>query len=82
MVAVTGMGCSDYFAVKTGDGYVLLEWFGGHHPEKGDKVSGEFGKFGYQDVTVQPGGAKLRAYVADYGLSLDDAEDKLKSKWD
>ncbi len=74
------MGCSDYFAVKTDDGYVLLEWFSGYHPDKGDKVTGEFGKFGYQVVTTKPDGTKLQAYIADYGLSLDDANDKLKAK--
>ena len=80
VVAATGMECSNYFAVKSGDEYALLEWYGGYQPQKGDKVSGEFGHFGYQDIAVQPGGAKMRAYVADYGLSLDDANDKLQQK--
>jgi hypothetical protein len=80
VVAATGMECSNYFAVKTDDGYALLEWYGGPMPEKADKVTGDFTHFGYQDITVQLGGAKFRAYIADYGLSLDDANDKLKDK--
>ena len=80
VVAATGMECSNYFAVKIGDEYALLEWYGGYQPQKDDKVSGAFDHFGYQDIVVQPGGARLRAYVADYGLSLDDANSKLQEK--
>ena len=80
VVAATGTECSNYFAVKTSDGYALSEWYAGYQPEKGDKVSGEFGLFGYRDISVQPGGANIRVWVEDYGLSLDDANDKLKGK--
>jgi len=80
VVAATGMECSDYFVVKTDDGYAVLEWYSGYKPDEGDKVSGEFGLFGYRDISVQPGGANIHAWVEDYGLSLDDANDKLKGK--
>ena len=80
VVAAPGTECSDYFAVKTGDRYVLLEWFGGPAPSKGDKVQGEFDTYGVKAVSLLPGGAKMRAWVEDYDLTIDTANDKLKAK--
>jgi hypothetical protein len=80
VVAATGTECSDYFVVKTGDEYALLEWFSGHVPDKGDKVVGEFNLFGFRNITLQPAGEQIRVYLEDYGLSLDDASDKLNGK--
>ena len=80
VTAVTGSECSDYFVVSTDDGYALLEWYSGPMPEEDDKVSGEFDRFVAEDISVLPDGNRMHVYVEDYGLSEDDAADKLKQK--
>jgi hypothetical protein len=78
-VVLVTTNCQDYFVVDLGGKrYALLEWFGGYRPEKDDVVSGDFGHFGAQDMTVK--GRRLRAYVEDYDLSQDDINDRLADK--
>jgi len=80
VTSVTGSECSDYFVVKTDDGFALLEWYSGPSPETDDKVVGQFDHFSAEDISVMPGGGMMHVYVEDYGLSEDDAADKLKQK--
>jgi hypothetical protein len=82
VTAVTGSECSDYFVVNTDDGYALLEWYSGPMPETDDKVAGDFDRFSAEEISVLPAGNRMRVYVEDYGLSKDDAADKLKEKCD
>lgn len=78
-VVLVTVDCQDYFVVDLGGKrYALLEWYGGYRPEKGDIVSGDFGHFGAQDVTVK--GQRLRVYVEDYDLDMDAVNDKLGGK--
>jgi hypothetical protein len=80
IVSATGSECSDYFVVDTDSGFALLEWYGGPAPSKDDKVVGDFDHYSFEDISVPPGGDKMRVSVEDYGLTEDDAADKLKEK--
>ena len=80
VTSATGSECSDYFVVSTDDGYALVEWYSGPMPETDDKVVGDFDHFSAEDISVLPGGNRMHVYVEDYGLSKDDAADKLKEK--
>jgi hypothetical protein len=80
IAAATESDCSDYFVVETDDGYALLEWFAGAVANKGDKVAGTFNQYGMQMIAVLPQGGMMRAYLEDYGLNQDDAQDRLKQK--
>ncbi len=44
-VAYRQSGC-DYFVVKTAKGYDLLEWYGGHDPDKEDILVGAYETYG------------------------------------
>src|SRR5690242_6220129 len=39
-------GC-DYFVVATKSDYDLLEWYGGHDPDKGDVLIGNYESYGF-----------------------------------
>src|ERR1700676_1765979 len=40
----------NYFIVVTKSGYDVLEWFGGHDPDKGDQLIGGFESYGFHDI--------------------------------
>jgi len=69
-------GC-DYFVVETGNGYDLLEWFGGYDPDKGDVLVGEYESYGFHTVYVEQRERTLRAWTEDYDLSKSDALEQL-----
>jgi hypothetical protein len=73
--------CQDYLVVDAGGShYALLEWYAGDRLEKGDKLTGDFGHFGVQDIQVMPGERRARVWVEDYDLSQDDINEKLADK--
>ena len=75
--------CHDLFVVDLGNKrYALLEWYGGYHPEKGDRLIGDFVHFGVQDMQLSPNGPRLRVWVDDYDLTQDAINDKLADKCD
>jgi len=69
-------GC-DYYLVDAPSGYVLLEWMGGHDPDRGDTIIGNFHNFGTHTFFVNDTDTETRAYVEDYGLSKHDGMEKL-----
>lgn len=69
-------GC-DYFLVATRSNYDLLEWYGGHDPDKGDVLVGGFESYGFHDIYDETADSDLRVWTEDYGLSKEDALEKL-----
>ena len=69
-------GC-DYFVVETTTGYDVLEWYGGHDPDKGDVLIGKFHSYGMHEVYDETADDNLRVWVEDYDLSKEDALEKL-----
>jgi hypothetical protein len=80
-VAKRVSGC-DYYAVYTpSSGYAVLEWYGGADPDEGDTITGSFRNYGFHTFFVNSD-SETRAYVEDWGLSLDDALEKLSEECD
>ena len=70
-------GC-DYFIVQTRTDYSVLEWFGGHDPDKDDVLIGNFNSSGFHTFLYANDDDKTsRLYVEDYGLTKSDAMEKL-----
>lgn len=69
-------GC-DYFIVATPAGYDVLEWYGGHDPDKGDILVGKFETYGMKDIYDQTVDENLKVWVEDYALSKEDALEQL-----
>jgi hypothetical protein len=69
-------GC-DYFVVETKSGYDVLEWFGGHDPDKGDVLIGGYETYSFHDIYDQTAEESLRIWTEDYELSKSDALEKL-----
>jgi len=61
-------GC-DYFVVATKTDYALLEWFGGHDPDKGDVLIGEYESYGFHDIYDDTADQNLRVWTEDYSLT-------------
>lgn len=70
-------GSCDYFVVETAGGYDLLEWYGGHDPDKGDVLVGDYESYGMRDIYDVTADDELRVWVEDYGLSKEDALEKM-----
>jgi hypothetical protein len=79
VVVWTG-GCSSRYVVETPAGYVLLEWFGGHDPFKGERLVGELNSYGMKDLYVLPSGNSTRAWIDDFMLSRSSVVEKLRDK--
>jgi hypothetical protein len=69
----------DYFIADGPQGHYLLEWYGGHDPDRGDGIYGQLGTYGFKDVFYD-GGQEGRLYIDDYLLSKDSALEKLGEK--
>jgi hypothetical protein len=69
-------GC-DYFIVATKSAYDVLEWYGGHDPDKGDILIGGFESYGFHDIYDETADDDLRVWTEDYDLTKEDALEKL-----
>lgn len=70
-------GC-DYFMVQTRTDYAILEWYGGHDPDKDDVLVGAFNSYGFHTYIYRNDEDRTsRLYVEDYGLNKEDALEKL-----
>jgi hypothetical protein len=69
-------GC-DYFIVYTKTGFDVLEWFGGHDPDKDDVLIGSYESYGFHDVHDDTADESIRVWTEDYALSKVDALEKL-----
>jgi hypothetical protein len=72
-------GC-DYFMVQSGRLYDLLEWYGGHDPDKDDVIVGKFETYGMADIYDETADEELRVWVEEYSLAKEDALEKLADK--
>jgi hypothetical protein len=72
-------GC-DYFMVQSGAGYGVLEWYGGHEPDKDDILVGKFESYGMTDAHDETADEDIRVWVEDYSLSKTTAPEKLVDK--
>ena len=73
-------GC-DYYLVQTGkDSYAVLEWFGGHDPDKDDVLIGNMRSFGMKTLLDETADETTKVWVEDYDLTKDDAPEKLLDK--
>ena len=68
----------DYFLVETRSGYDLLEWYGGHDPDKGAVLIGNYESDGFHDVLDDTIGESINIYTEEYALSKTKALEKLK----
>ncbi len=74
-------GC-DYFICATANDYLLLEWYGGNDPDKGDILIGNFNSYGFVDGYNLTQEKSLRVWVEDFWLSKDNAIEKFVEKCD
>jgi hypothetical protein len=72
-------GC-DYFVVQAGRVYDLLEWYGGHDPDKDDVIVGKFEAYGMVEIYDETADEQLRVWVEDYNLTKSDSLEKLADK--
>jgi hypothetical protein len=72
----------DYFVVATKSGYDLLEWYGGHDPDKDDIVIGGFEAYGFHDIHDETTDDTTRVWTEEYWLSKQDVLEKLADKCD
>lgn len=71
-------GC-DYFMVQTATDYAVLEWYGGHDPDKDDKLIGTL-SYGMKTFLIENHDTTVKVWVEEYGLSKEDALDRLVEK--
>jgi hypothetical protein len=69
-------GC-DYFVIATKSDYDVLEWFGGHDPDKGDILVGGYESYGFHDIHDETSDDDLRVWTEDYDLTKERALEKL-----
>jgi hypothetical protein len=67
-------GC-DYFVVETLRGYDLPEWYGGHDPDRGDVLVGEYESYGTHDIYDDTADEELTVWVEDYDSKKDALEE-------
>jgi hypothetical protein len=60
--------CNNHYVAETPTGYVLLQWYGGHDPMVGERISGEIEHYGMKDVMFRPD-RPGRALVEDFWLN-------------
>ena len=72
--------CGSRYVAENTMGYVLIEWFGGVSPNKGDLIIGDINGFGFKDVYDLTQDNDLRVWVDDYMLSRQRVIDKVVAK--
>ncbi len=55
----------------------MLEWYGGHDPDKGDILVGKFEEYGMQDIYDKTADDNTTVWVEEYLLSKESALEKL-----
>ena len=72
-------GC-DYFMVNATGGYAVLEWYGGHDPDTGDTLIGNFEAYGMHDILDDTADDSLTVWTEDYHLTRTRALELLVDK--
>lgn len=66
-------GC-DYFVIRdANDDYALLEWYGGHDPDKGDALIGSFKQYGMTEIFCATHDEDVEVYIEEYDMSRQEA---------
>lgn len=76
VVVYVPYGC-DYYIAYNNMGYVVLEWYGGAIPSKGDVLRGDINTYGFKDIWNVTQGQGTRVYIEDYLLDADAASETL-----
>ena len=63
--------------VATKSGYDLLEWYGGHDPDKDDIIIGKYESYGFHDVYDETADDTIHVWTDEYWLSKQDVLEKL-----
>ena len=71
-------GC-DYFILENDMGFIIAEWMGGHDPNTGEILYGDFHSFGTKDF-YNTQNTNCRLWIDDYMLSKDNALEKINDK--
>ena len=74
-------GC-DWFLVDLPSGFVLLEWYSGNDPDKGDEVVGKMEAYGMKTIFNITAEEESRVWIDDFMLSRGRALEKLYEKCD
>lgn len=69
-------GC-DYFIADGPRGLYVLEWYGGHDPDEGERVVGEIGSYGMTQVYYPDADQEGKVWVEDYLESESAALDEI-----
>lgn len=70
----------DYFVVVTHSDYAILEWYGGHDPDKGDVLVGKLEEYGMRDIYDETADENVTIWVEDYNLTKKDVLEQLVGK--
>jgi len=71
-------GCRDRFVAESATGYILLEWYGGADPSRGDQIVGEIHSYGMKDIFNITTRTKTTVWVDDFMLSRSRVEEKMR----
>jgi hypothetical protein len=69
-------GCA-WFLVDLPSGFVLMEWYGGNDPDKGDEVVGKMETYGMKTIFNTTVDEEFRVWIDDFMLSKNRALEKL-----
>jgi hypothetical protein len=58
-------------------GYGILEWYGGHDPDKDDVLYGDMRTYGMRSIHDETADESIKVWVEDYDLNKTDALEKL-----
>jgi hypothetical protein len=71
-------GC-DYFILESMKGYIVAEWMGGHDPDEGETLFGNFNSYGTKTY-FNGTNTESRLWIEDYWLSKEDAFEKVNEE--
>ena len=63
----------DKYAISYDLGFLLVEWYGGHSPSKGDIYVGDFSGYGFKDFYCISADEETSFYVEEYMADEDEA---------
>jgi len=67
----------DYFMVEARSDYAILEWYGGHDPDKDGVLIGDLSSYGMKDFYDETADESIHLYVEDRKLTKVDALERL-----
>jgi hypothetical protein len=80
VVVLKTSGCSGRFVAESSSGYILMEWYGGDDPTRGDTIIGNLHSYGFEDIHNITSGSEGRVWIDDYMLSRSRVLEKLADK--